>query len=431
LIRWHRKGFRLFWKWKSRPRGRPRIPADLQKLIAEMAVNNSTWGEERIADELLLKIGIRISPRTIRRYMPRKPKRPLEPSRRWMTFVRNHAKAIISSDFFVVVTATFQLVYVFVIMEIETRRILHFNVTRHPNADWTLQQFRECICGDEGYRFVIHDRDRIYSRELDASLKSLGVTVLKTPYKSPQANAFCERLIGSARRDCLDFMIPFNEAHVRKFSSPGRRTTTGDVLIPVWAREYQIGVLRRRSFKPTVIRFLRTVVWLSLQFSAACITTIAYKKSPHDNAESPRIHFCGRQGNMSGKGIEVDLRGQRLLAFEGDKQVVDFTCFTGDGLSATDAGRFSITWKDEKHVSSKYHRAMPYAMFFTADGKAIHAGKYVGVRSTAMRSGLGKLDKYIPDELFKIGSHGCVNLTEENAKKLYDWAPEGTQVIVW
>src|SRR2546425_929521 len=93
LIRWHRKGFRLFWKWKSRPRGRPRIPADLQKLIAEMALNNSTWGEERIADELLLKIGIRISPRTIRRYMPRKPRCLPDPSQRWMTFVRNHAKA--------------------------------------------------------------------------------------------------------------------------------------------------------------------------------------------------------------------------------------------------------------------------------------------------------------------------------------------------
>jgi putative transposase len=216
LIRWHRKGFRLFWKWKSRPRGRPHIPAALQRLIAEMAVNNPTWGEERIADELLLKIGIRVSPRTIRRYIPSKPRRPADPSQRWMTFVRNHAKAIIASDFFVVVTATFQLVYVVVIMEIETRRVLHFNVTQHPNAEWTLQQFRESICGDEGYRFLIHDRDRIYSRELDASLKSLGVAVLKTPYKTPQANAFCERLIGSVRRECLDFMIPFNEAHVRQ-----------------------------------------------------------------------------------------------------------------------------------------------------------------------------------------------------------------------
>src|SRR6266850_545857 len=175
LIRWHREGFRLFWKWKSRPRGRPRIPHDLRMLIGEMAVNNPTWGEERIADELLLKIGIRISPRTIRRYMPAKPRRPADPKQRWMTFVRNHAKAVIASDFFIVVTATFQLVYVFVIMEIETRRILHFNVTQHPTAEWTIQQFRECITGDEGYKFLIHDRDRICSKELDASLKTFGV----------------------------------------------------------------------------------------------------------------------------------------------------------------------------------------------------------------------------------------------------------------
>jgi putative transposase len=134
LIRWHRKGFRLFWKWKSRHRGRPRIPAALQKLIYEMAINNTTWGEERIADELLLKIGIGISPRTVRRYMPKKPNRPADPKQRWLTFVRNRAKAIIASDFFVVVTAAFDLVYVFVIMEIESRRILHFNVTPHPNC---------------------------------------------------------------------------------------------------------------------------------------------------------------------------------------------------------------------------------------------------------------------------------------------------------
>ena len=216
LIRWHRKGFRLFWKWKSRATGRPRVPIDLRRLIVEMATNNPTWGEERIANELLMKMGIQISPRTVRRYMPTNPKRPKAPTQRWMTFVRNHAKAIIAADFFLVVTATFRLVYVLVIMEIDTRRILHVNVTRHPTALWTLQQFRECVSGDEGYRFIIHDRDSIYSRELDSSLRTLGLRVLKTPYRSPQANAFCERLIGSARRECLDFMIPLDEDHVRQ-----------------------------------------------------------------------------------------------------------------------------------------------------------------------------------------------------------------------
>src|SRR5262249_24377349 len=151
------KGFRLFWKWKSRPRGRPQVPANVQKLIKEMALNNAAWGEERIADELLLKIGIRVSPRTVRRYMPETPKRPPDRTQRWMTFVHNHAKLIIATDFFLVVTAAFQLVYVFVIMEVANRRVLHFNVTRHPTADWTLQQFRECIVGDEGYRFIIRE----------------------------------------------------------------------------------------------------------------------------------------------------------------------------------------------------------------------------------------------------------------------------------
>jgi hypothetical protein len=106
-------------------------------------MNNPTWGEERIADELLLKIGIQISPRTVRRYIPKPTQRPADPSQRWMTFVRNHTKTIIAADFFVVVTATFRLVYVLVIMELDTRRILHFNVTQHPTADWTLRQFRE------------------------------------------------------------------------------------------------------------------------------------------------------------------------------------------------------------------------------------------------------------------------------------------------
>jgi putative transposase len=118
------------------------------------------------------------------------------------------------------VTATFRLVYVFVIMEVGSRRILHFNATLHPTAKWTLQQFRECVMGEEPYQFVIHDRDRIYAKELDSSLRSLGLRVLRTPYRSPQANAYCERLIGSARWECLDFMIPLNESHIRMVLKP-------------------------------------------------------------------------------------------------------------------------------------------------------------------------------------------------------------------
>jgi putative transposase len=196
FLRWHRKGFRFLRRWKSRPRGRPRVPADLQELIFKMAQENLTWGEVRIAAELLLKLGIRVSPRTVRRYMPidaGSGKRV--PSQRWMTFVRNHAEAILACDFFIVVTARFRILYVFVVLEVGTRKIVHFNVTAHPTAAWTLQQFRDILTGEQPYRFVLHDRDSIYSTDLDAALRSLGVTVLRTPYRAPQANAFCGRLV--------------------------------------------------------------------------------------------------------------------------------------------------------------------------------------------------------------------------------------------
>jgi transposase InsO family protein len=215
LIRWHRKGFRLFWRWKSRAPGRPPIPVDLQQLIGTMAAANRTWGEERIADELLVKLGIRVSPRTVRRYMRALSPRGKRGTQAWSTFVRNHARSVLASDFFVVVTATFRVIYVFIVLEVGTRRILHWNVTAHPTADWTAQQFRMIVPGDQGHRFVIHDRDTIYSEGVDRTLEAMGLEVLKTPVRVPQANAFCERLIGTARGECLDFVIPMSERHLR------------------------------------------------------------------------------------------------------------------------------------------------------------------------------------------------------------------------
>ena len=180
-----------------------------------MASANRTWGEERIGNELLVKLGIRVSPRTVRRYMPSRPRRPKPGTQAWSTFVRNHARLVLASDFFVVVTATFRILYVFVVLEVGTRRILQWNVTAHPTADWTTQQFRMIVPGDQAHRFVIHDRDTIYSEGVDRTLQAMGLTVLKTPVRAPQANAFCERLIGTIRRECLDFMIPMSERHVR------------------------------------------------------------------------------------------------------------------------------------------------------------------------------------------------------------------------
>jgi putative transposase len=217
LVRWHRHAFRLFWRWKSRPRGRPRIPPELQLLIAEMARANRTWGEERIAAELLLKLGISISPRTVRRYMRRRPSaQPGSRSQAWSTFVRNHARDVLACDFFVTVTARFRLLYVFVVLDVGTRRLVHWNVTAHPTAEWTVQQFRTCVSDETTHRFVVHDRDAIYSLAVDRALHAMGLRVLKTPAAAPQANAYCERLIGTARRECLDWVIPLDERHLRR-----------------------------------------------------------------------------------------------------------------------------------------------------------------------------------------------------------------------
>ena len=218
FIRWHRQGCRLFWHWQSCS-GRPRIPAELQTLIRQMVRENPTWGQERLANELLLKLGLRVSPRTVRKYMPKR----LDPSpgtrvtsRRWSTFVWNHAQAIVACDFCVAMTATFRILYIFVVIEHTSRRLLHVNVTAHPTAEWTLQQLREAIPANHGYRFLIHDRDRIFSQTLDRSIGKLGLHVLKTPPHCPQANAICERVLGTLRREALDFVIPLTENHLRR-----------------------------------------------------------------------------------------------------------------------------------------------------------------------------------------------------------------------
>ena len=212
LIHWHRQGFHLFWRWSSRS-GRPSIPADLQALIRRMAHDNPSRGEERIANELLFKLGLQVSPRTVWKYMPKRLDHGWH--QRIPSHVRNHAKAIIACDFCVVVAATFKTLYVFVVMEHASRRILHANVTAHPTAQWTIQQFREAIPVDHGYRFLIHDRDSMFSKQLDQQVRHLGLRVLKTPVCSPQTNALCERLLGTLRRECLDVLIPLSTDHLR------------------------------------------------------------------------------------------------------------------------------------------------------------------------------------------------------------------------
>jgi putative transposase len=213
IVRWHRAGWRLYWRYRSRP-GRPPISPELRQLIRRMATENPLWGEERIANELLVKLGIRVSPRTVRKYMPVRPPGQPRGNQRWSTFLKNHAKAILACDFFIAVTATFRLLYVFVVIEHGTRRLAHINVTANPTADWTLQQLREVVGNGGGHRYLIHDRDQIFARHLDDSIRALGVKVLRSPVASPKANSLCERVIGTARRECLDWLIPMSEAHL-------------------------------------------------------------------------------------------------------------------------------------------------------------------------------------------------------------------------
>ena len=227
VVRWHRMGWGIFWRLKCRA-GRPPIPPELRSLIRRMAAENPLWGEERIANELLVKLGIRVSPRTVGKCMPKRPPGQPRADQRWSTFLKNHAQAILACDFFVAVTATFRMLYVFVVIEHGTRRLAHVNVTANPSADWTLQQLR-AVVGDEGeHQYLIHDRDKIFAKRLDDSIRALGVEVLRSPVASPKANSICERVIGTIRRECLDWVIPLSEAHLRS-------------ILKLWVEHYNRG----------------------------------------------------------------------------------------------------------------------------------------------------------------------------------------------
>ena len=260
IIRWHRAGFRLLWRWKSKRIGRPPLPENLRALIAGMAADNPTWGEERIAGELFLKLGLRVSSRTVRRYLPKGPGGYGLRGRAdqcWGTFVRNHAEQIIACDLFVSVTATFRVLYVFVMMEIGSRKILHCNATEHPTAEWTLQQLREAIRCDHRWRFLIHDRDSIFSKRLDDTVSRMGLRVLRTPVRAPKANAYAERLIGTIRRECLDWLIPLSENHLRRILrewvhhyNEARPHASLGQGIPAPAQGLPVGLQEHRHYLP-------------------------------------------------------------------------------------------------------------------------------------------------------------------------------------
>jgi len=212
VISWHRKGFKLFWRWKSRRRskGRPQITRKIRDLIRRLSRENPLWGAPKIHGELL-KLGIDVSPATVAKYMIRHRK---PPSQTWKTFLRNHIKDMASIDFFTVPTATFRVMYVFIVLSHERRCVVHFNITDSPSAAWTGQQIIEAFPWDTAPRFLLRDRDGKYGPEFIRRVSSMGIEEVKAAPRSPWQNCYAERLIGSIRRDCLDHVIVINERHL-------------------------------------------------------------------------------------------------------------------------------------------------------------------------------------------------------------------------
>ena len=214
VARWHRDGFRLYWRWKSSAGkvGRPRIEAELRKLIRRMCRENPSWGAPRIYSELRL-LGYDVSETTVDKYMIRHRK---PPSQTWRTFLDNHLTDIVAIDFFTVPTATFRILFAFVVLRHDRRVVAHFNVTAHPTAEWTAQQIVEAFPEDNAPRFLIRDRDSIYGQFFQERVKRMGIEPVVIAYRSPWQSPYVERLIGSIRRECLQHFIVLNERHLMR-----------------------------------------------------------------------------------------------------------------------------------------------------------------------------------------------------------------------
>ena len=201
LVRWHRAGFRRYWRWKSHRRGgRPQIDPELRELIRLMSVENPLWGAPRIHGELL-KLGVEVAQSSVAKYMLIRG-RP--PGQEWRTFLHNHAPEIAAMDLFVVPTIGFKLLYGFVVVRIHRRDLVCINVTANPTAEWVARQITEAFPWNEAPRYMIRDRDRIYGAVVTRRLRAMGIRDKPTAPASPWQNGFAERLIGSIRRECLD-----------------------------------------------------------------------------------------------------------------------------------------------------------------------------------------------------------------------------------
>jgi transposase InsO family protein len=213
LVRWHRGGFRLFWRWKSRrAAGRPAVPADIRRLVRQISGENPLWGAPRVHGELL-KLGIEIAQSTVAKYMER---RRGPPSQGWRTFLHNHTSHIAAIDLFVMPTIGFKLLYGLAILNLRRRRLVLTNVTANPTAEWIARQITEAFPWDQAPRYLIRDRDSSYGAIVTCRLQAMGIRDRPVAPRSPWQNGHVERLIGSIRRECLDHVVVFGEAHLRR-----------------------------------------------------------------------------------------------------------------------------------------------------------------------------------------------------------------------
>jgi transposase InsO family protein len=216
VLRWHRAGFRAYWRWKSRRRvGRPKIERDLRDLIKRMSRENPLWGASRIHGELLM-LGIEVAQSTVSKYMTRGRK---PPSQSWKTFLRNHAEAIAAIDLCVVPTVTFDRLFAFLVVGHDRRQLLWFEVTRHPTAEWLARQITEAFPWASAPSYLVRDNDVAYGHVFTARVRAMGIRDRPISPGSPWQIGIAERLIGTIRRECLDYLVILGEAHLRRILS--------------------------------------------------------------------------------------------------------------------------------------------------------------------------------------------------------------------
>lgn len=215
VIRWHKKGFKLYWRRKCRSgkRGRPVLDPAVKALVFKMSDANPTWGAPKVHGELLM-LGIEISERSVSELLSRRNPKP--PSQTWKTFIKNHMTEMVAVDYLVVPTIRFRLLFVFVVLSHARRNVVHFNFTAHPTAEWTAQQITEAFPWDTTPKYLLRERGSSYAEAFRKRVAAMGIAEVMTAYRSPWQNAYVERLNGSIRRECLNHVVVWNECHLSR-----------------------------------------------------------------------------------------------------------------------------------------------------------------------------------------------------------------------